>query len=108
MSCKDINYRFACSNIKYYILQICIYIIGENDFKFKRQETDDIKIETMTETEYADDLALFLNRQAQTESRLYSIEQVAEVIYNWIQIKYSISVKRKKKIQQFPLQGESF
>ena len=54
-----------------------IDLIKENAFKLRRQET---MTETMTNTDYANDLALLKKIPNQAESTLYSLEQVARAI----------------------------
>ena len=56
-----------------YILWISIHLIKENGFTLKKTRSRQYLAETMTDADYADDLALLANTSAKVKSLLYSI-----------------------------------
>ena len=54
-------------------------LIKENGFTLKKARSRLYTTETMTDTEFADDQALLINRPAQDESLLLSQEQAAPI-----------------------------
>ena len=65
--------------------------IKENDIALKKQRK-----ETMTDEDYADDLALLANTSAQAEYLLHSPEKFTEAMAStWMQIKLCICFKQK-------------
>ena len=70
-----------------YILRTSIYLIKENGFTLKKARSwryPEKKQTTMTDADYADDLALPLNTSAQAEFQLHSLEQSAGVIICYV------------------------
>ena len=60
-----------------YVLWISIDLIKESSFPLKKTRSRKYTTETMTDTDYTDDLVLHSNTPAQAESLLYSLEQAA-------------------------------
>ena len=93
-----------CQN---YVLQTLINLMKENDFTLKKARSNWYPPETITDTDYADDLALLANTPAQAESLLHTLEQVVEWIFSiWTHIKPSTWVLDKKELS--PLLVASF
>ena len=63
-----------------YILPISIDLMKENGFTLKKSRSRWYRTKTITDTDYADDLVLFVNTLAQADSLLHSLEQVARGI----------------------------
>ena len=63
-----------------YGLQKLIDLIKEKDFRLKKARSRWYSVETLTDADYADDLALFANILVQTESPLHSREQAVDII----------------------------
>ena len=63
---------------RYYELQMTIDLIKENGFTLKKKgRSKHYPTETMTSTDYTDDLALLSNTPTQAESPSYSLEKAA-------------------------------
>ena len=60
-----------------HIPRISIDLIKENDFTLKKTSSRWYSTETMTDTDYADDLVLLANTPDQAKSTLHSLKQVA-------------------------------
>ena len=60
-----------------YMLRTSIDKIKENGFKLTKERTRRYPAKTITDTDYADDIALLANAPAQAETLLHSLEQVA-------------------------------
>ena len=60
-----------------YMLRTSIDKIKENSFKLTKERSRRYPAKTITDADYADDIALLANTPAQTETLLYSLERVA-------------------------------
>ena len=62
-----------------YVLQMLIDLIKENGFTPKKARSRQYTAETVTATDYSDDLALLRNTPAQAEFLLHRMVQVANL-----------------------------
>ena len=60
-----------------YVLRPSIDIMKENSFKLAKERSRRCPTQTITDTHYADDIALLANTPAQAETLLHSLEQAA-------------------------------
>ena len=60
-----------------YVLRTSINLIKENGFILKKARSGRYSAQTITDADYADDIALLPNTLTQAESLLHSLEQVA-------------------------------
>ena len=60
-----------------YVLRMSVDLIKENGFTLKNTRHKQYFVETMTNTDYTDDLMFLVNIPAQVESLLHSLEQAA-------------------------------
>ena len=60
-----------------YVLGTSINKIKENGFKLTKERNRRYTAETITDADYADDIALLANASAQAETLLHSLEQAA-------------------------------
>ena len=60
-----------------YVLRTSIDKIKENNFKQTKEKSRRYPAKTITDTDYADDIALLANTPAQTETLLHSLDQAA-------------------------------
>ena len=60
-----------------YVFRTLIDLIKENGITLKLQKADDNLAETITDTNYANDIALLANSPTQVKSQLHSLEQAA-------------------------------
>ena len=60
-----------------YALRTSIDLMKENGFKLAKERSRRYPAQTITDTDYADDIALLTNTHAQAESHLHCLEQVA-------------------------------
>ena len=63
-----------------YVLRTSIDKIKENSFKLTKERSKRYPAKTITDADYADDIALLANAPAQAETLLHSLEQVAASI----------------------------
>ena len=63
-----------------YMLRISIDKIQENSFKLTKETNRRYPAKTITDADYADDIALLANAPAQAETLLHSLERAATVI----------------------------
>ena len=63
-----------------YVLRTCIDIMKENGFKRAKERSRRYPTQTITDADYADDIALLANTPAQAESQLHSLERAASGI----------------------------
>ena len=61
----------------HYALRISVDIIKENSFKITKERSRMYPAKTITNADYADDVALLANAPAQAETLLHSLEQAA-------------------------------
>ena len=61
-----------------YELRMSIDLIKENSFTLKKERSRRYSVETITDPDYADDIALLANTHTRTESLLHSLEQAAD------------------------------
>ena len=59
------------------VLRSTIDLMKENGFKLAKERSRRYPAQTITDADYADDIALLANRPAQAESLLHSLEQAA-------------------------------
>ena len=57
-----------------YVLRMSIDLMKENGFKQAKERSRRYPAQTITDANYADDIALLANSPAQAESLLYSLE----------------------------------
>ena len=57
-----------------YVLRTSIELMKENGFKLAKERSRRYLAQTITNAEYADDIALLANTRAQAESLLHSLE----------------------------------
>ena len=79
-----------------YILWMSIDLIKENGFILKRQEANNIT-QKIWHVDYTNDLIVFANISAPTESLLYSLEQVTRSIDHCVNTNKSTCVSNKKE-----------
>ena len=60
-----------------YVLQTLIDLMKENGFTLEKARSRQYSTQIITDTAYADDIALLANTPAQAESLLYSLERAA-------------------------------
>ena len=60
-----------------YVLRTSIYLMKENSFTLKMQKSRRYSAETITDADYANDIALLANTRTQAESLLHSLERAA-------------------------------
>ena len=60
-----------------YVLRTSVDKIKENGFKLTKERSSRYPAKTITDTDYADDIALLANAPAQAETLLHSLEQAA-------------------------------
>ena len=60
-----------------YVLRTSINLMKENGFELAKERSRRYLAQTITDMDYADDIALIANTSAQTESLLHSPEQAA-------------------------------
>ena len=60
-----------------YVLRTSIDKMKDSGFKLKRERSRRYPAQTVTDANYADDIALLANTPAQTETQLYSLERAA-------------------------------
>ena len=60
-----------------YVLRTSIDKIKENGFKLTKERSRRYPAQTITDTDYGDDIVLLANTPAQAESRLHSLERAA-------------------------------
>ena len=63
-----------------YVLRTSIDIMKDNGLKLARQRSRRYSTQTITDADYADDIALLANTPAQAETLLYSLEWAAASI----------------------------
>ena len=57
-----------------YVLRMSIDIMKENDFKLAKERSRRYAVQTITDANYADDIALLANTPTRAESLLHSLE----------------------------------
>ena len=62
------------------VLRTSIDKIKENGLELTKKRSRKYPVKTITDTDYADDLAILANSSAQAETQLHSMEQAAAVI----------------------------
>ena len=60
-----------------YVFWISIDLIKENDFTLKKARNRRYPTESLTDIDYADDVALLTNRPVHAEFQLHSLQQAA-------------------------------
>ena len=60
--------------VKDYVLRTSIDKIRENGFELTRKEAEGTPQKTITDTDYADDIAILANTPKQAETLLHSLE----------------------------------
>ena len=60
-----------------YLLIICLDYVKDNGFKFVTERSRRYTAQTITEADYADDIALLANTPAQAEALLHNLERAA-------------------------------
>ena len=60
-----------------YVLRTSIVKIKENGFKLTKERSRRYSVKTITDADYADDIALLANAPAQAETLLHSLERAA-------------------------------
>ena len=60
-----------------YVLRMSIHLIKYNDFKLAKERSRRYTAQTITDENYADDIAILVNTPTQAETMPYSLEQVA-------------------------------
>ena len=63
-----------------YVLRTSIHKIKENIFKLTKERSRSYPAKTITDADYADDIALLANAPAEAETLLHSLERAAEGI----------------------------
>ena len=103
-----------------YVLRTSMDKMKENGFKLTKERSRRYPAQTITDKDYADDIALLANTPAQTETLLHSLEQAAAgigLLVNALKIEYmcfnqrgdtsTLNSSSLKLVDKFPYLGSS-
>ena len=77
MTCVQTQYDVTAQGTSFYVLRTSIDKIRENGFELTKKRSRRYPAKTITDADYADDIALLANTPNQTETLLHSLERAA-------------------------------
>ena len=111
---------YLCIICRDYVLRMSIDLMRENGFKLAKERSRRYPAKTITDADYADDIALLANPPAQAETLLHSLERAAGGIglhvntdktefmgFNQRDDIFTLNGGRLKLVDKFTYQGSS-